>query len=100
MIKMNICLVGLPSAGKSSIINSLVGKRVLNTGITRTTIEQTLYKDLVSDDHMVYNIYTNAIITRLKFLGFCMGFVYAFHVLIFLQNIFFYDKNNNELNFV
>jgi len=32
-----IVFCGLPSAGKSSIINSLVGKRILDTGVCRTT---------------------------------------------------------------
>jgi ribosome biogenesis GTPase A len=31
--------IGLPSAGKSSIINSLVGKRILHSGVCRTTTE-------------------------------------------------------------
>jgi hypothetical protein len=31
--------IGLPSAGKSSLINSLVGKRILQSGLCRTTTE-------------------------------------------------------------
>lgn len=53
----NIALVGLPSAGKSSIINSLLGKRVAQSGICRTTLESKLYSDLESDDGIKYNIY-------------------------------------------
>lgn len=34
-----IGFVGLPSAGKSSLINSLVGRRILKTGVCRTTKE-------------------------------------------------------------
>ena len=35
--KLLVGVAGLPSAGKSSMINSLVGKRILHTGICRTT---------------------------------------------------------------
>lgn len=44
---MNITLVGLPSAGKSSIINSLLGKRVAQSGVSRTTTKETLYEILI-----------------------------------------------------
>lgn len=54
---MKIALVGLPSAGKSSIINSFVGKRVTASGICRTTTEAKIYKDLKSDDNVVFSIY-------------------------------------------
>lgn len=57
MNSIDIALVGLPSAGKSSIINSLVGKRVAQSGATRTTREAKLYSDLTSDDGIKYNIY-------------------------------------------
>ena len=66
---MRIALVGLPSSGKSSIVNSLVGLRVLQTGVCRTTSEPTLigkenpqsypnFKacDLISDDGIPYSI--------------------------------------------
>lgn len=54
---MNICLVGLPSAGKSSIINSLIGKRKAQSGVSRTTTTQVLFEKCVSDDDVKYNIY-------------------------------------------
>ena len=55
---MDIALVGLPSSGKSSIINSLVGKRVVQSGVSRTTITAKLFDDnLVSDDNIKYKIY-------------------------------------------
>ena len=48
---MKIAFIGLPSAGKSSIINSLIGKRLAKTGIAKTTEEPTLYNDnIFSDD--------------------------------------------------
>jgi predicted GTPase len=45
---MTFCVsfVGLPSSGKSSIINSLVFMRVMQTGVCRTTTE---YKKLDVD---------------------------------------------------
>ncbi len=54
---MDIALVGLPSAGKSSIINSLVGKRIAQSGVSRTTIDAKLYDNLNSDDNINYKIY-------------------------------------------
>ena len=54
---MIIGLVGLVSAGKSSIINALVGDKVAKTGICRTTTEPSLYENLISDDNIKYNIY-------------------------------------------
>lgn len=51
-----ICLAGLPSCGKSSIINSLYGKRILQSGICRTTINQALIENITSDDGAVFNI--------------------------------------------
>lgn len=64
-----IGFVGLPSAGKSSMINSLVGKRCLKTGTCRTTTEMCfignkntlecenfIKKKLVSDDGIEYSI--------------------------------------------
>ena len=54
---MNISLIGLPSAGKSSIVNSLIGKRIAQSGVCRTTVKETLYQNLVSDDNIDFNIY-------------------------------------------
>ena len=34
-----MAVVGLPSAGKSSMVNSIVAKRILQTGVCRTTKE-------------------------------------------------------------
>ena len=36
---LTVCFAGLPSAGKSTMINALAGKRVLESGICRTTTE-------------------------------------------------------------
>jgi hypothetical protein len=36
-IRPKVAFIGLPSSGKSSLINSLVGKRILQTGLARTT---------------------------------------------------------------
>ena len=55
-ILMKICLIGLPSSGKSSIVNSLCFKRVSTTGISRTTLEPTLYESLKSDDGIDFDI--------------------------------------------
>lgn len=57
MVKVNIGLVGLPSAGKSSVINSLLGKRLAQSGVSRTTLEAKLYEKLQSDDNVNFNIY-------------------------------------------
>lgn len=54
---MKIALVGLPSSGKSSIINSLIGKRMAQSGVSRTTTKPTLYTGLVSDDSIQFDIY-------------------------------------------
>ena len=49
---MNIALIGLQTQGKSSIVNSLVGKRIAETGLCKTTENVTIYKldNIKSDD--------------------------------------------------
>lgn len=43
-----VSLIGLPSSGKSTIVNALVGKRILKTGISRTTLIPTVVgKDMI-----------------------------------------------------
>jgi GTP-binding protein EngB required for normal cell division len=63
--KFNIALCGLPSAGKSTIINSLCGKRFAQSGARRTTVSVQKFGpdddcdqkiDLVSDDGFPFNI--------------------------------------------
>ena len=39
---LTVCFAGLPSAGKSTIVNALAGKRVLESGICRTTTDPCL----------------------------------------------------------
>lgn len=46
----NVCFCGLPSSGKSSIINSLIGRRVLDSGICRTTTDKREFEEFVKDD--------------------------------------------------
>ena len=46
-----VSFVGLPSSGKSSIINSLVFKRLLQSGICRTTTKFKLIDDYIIDDN-------------------------------------------------
>jgi hypothetical protein len=45
-----VAFIGLPSSGKSSIINSLLNKRVLQSGVCRTTIEQKELDEFIIDD--------------------------------------------------
>jgi GTPase SAR1 family protein len=45
-----VAFVGLPSSGKSSIINSLLNKRVLQSGVCRTTTEYQKLTDIITDD--------------------------------------------------
>ena len=45
-----VSFVGLPSSGKSSVINSLVFKRLLQSGVCRTTTEFKLIDEDVFDD--------------------------------------------------
>ena len=46
-----VSFVGLPSSGKSSIINSLVLKRLLQSGVCRTTTEFKLIEENIFDDN-------------------------------------------------
>lgn len=46
-----VAFVGLPSSGKSSIINSLVLKRLLQSGVCRTTTEFKQIEDIIIDDN-------------------------------------------------
>lgn len=45
-----VAFCGLPSSGKSSLINSLVGKRLLQSGVCRTTTKEKLLDEIVTDD--------------------------------------------------
>ena len=52
-----VTFVGLPSSGKSSIINSLVFKRLLQTGVCRTTIEHKLLDvDAIDDNNNTFKV--------------------------------------------
>lgn len=52
-----VTFVGLPSSGKSSIINSLVFKRILQTGVCRTTIEYKLIDvDVIDDNNNAFKV--------------------------------------------
>ena len=51
MSDFKVAFIGLPSSGKSTIINSLIGKRLLESGICRTTIEYKLLDDIIEDDN-------------------------------------------------
>jgi len=51
MSDFTIAFIGLPSSGKSSIINSLIGKRILESGICRTTTEYNLLDHIIEDDN-------------------------------------------------
>jgi len=46
-----VAFIGLPSSGKSTIINSLIGKRLLESGVCRTTTEYKLLDDIIEDDN-------------------------------------------------
>lgn len=66
----NICLCGNVSAGKTTLCNSLIGKRISETGINRTTLKPKYYGresifsenvdfykcELISDDNIKYNL--------------------------------------------
>ena len=46
-----VAFIGLPSSGKSTIINSLIGKRLLVSGICRTTTEYKELEEYIEDDN-------------------------------------------------
>ena len=46
-----VAFVGLPSSGKSSIINSLIFKRLLQSGVCRTTTEAKQIQEDIYDDN-------------------------------------------------
>lgn len=50
MSNFTVAFVGLPSSGKSSIINSLVFKRLLQSDVCRTTTEANILDIYVEDD--------------------------------------------------
>jgi GTPase SAR1 family protein len=53
-----VAIVGLPSVGKSSIINSLVFKRLLQTGVCRTTTEFTeIDIDIFDDNNNKFRVF-------------------------------------------
>ena len=45
-----VAFVGLPSSGKSTLINSLLGKRKLQTGTSKTTNKAVFIETLIADD--------------------------------------------------
>ena len=49
-VMFTVAFCGLPSAGKSTIINSLIGERRLQSGVCRTTFEPKTITGLCSDD--------------------------------------------------
>ena len=46
-----VAFCGLPSSGKSTLINSLIGERILHTGVSRTTTEQRILPEITDDDN-------------------------------------------------
>ncbi len=52
-----VAFAGLPSTGKSSLINSLLGERKLKSGICRTTTEVNIITDEIKDDdNNIFNV--------------------------------------------
>ena len=57
MTNFLVAFVGLPSSGKSSIINSLLFKRKLQSGVCRTTTDANTIDELIVDDYNnVFNV--------------------------------------------
>lgn len=46
-----VAFCGLPSSGKSTLINSLIGERILQTGVSRTTTEHKILPEITDDDN-------------------------------------------------
>ena len=46
-----VAFCGLPSSGKSTLINSLIGERLLQSGVCRTTtVPNELTNEIIADD--------------------------------------------------
>ena len=57
MATYTVAFAGLPSSGKSSLINSLLGVRTLKSGICRTTTEVNIITDEIKDDdNNIFNV--------------------------------------------
>lgn len=50
MTDYKVAFCGLPSSGKSTIINSLLHKRLLGSGIARTTVDVKIFDKPIKDD--------------------------------------------------
>jgi len=51
MTNFTVAFIGLPSSGKSSIINSLLFKRQLQSGVCRTTTDVHIIEEILIDDN-------------------------------------------------
>jgi small GTP-binding protein len=51
-----IALIGIVNSGKSTIANSLVGKRLLDTGVLQTTTDKHIIENLTDDSNNRFNI--------------------------------------------
>mgnify|MGYP003850129693 FL=1 len=51
-----VAFIGLPSSGKSTIINSLIGKKLLESWICRTTTEYKLLDDIIDDNNNKFKV--------------------------------------------
>ena len=73
---LTVGFVGLPSAGKSTLINALAGRRVLQSGVCRTTTEACL----VGRNNTV-SFFLGVCVCGSFFCGvFFFGFVFSFVV--------------------